>query len=89
MVINTHPIFSRLRYKFNCGYDDGNDDDLLYGALSCRRVLMAPKGNNGDHLSLYLTVVNTAALPSGWIRYAQFSLAVLNQIDDKFTVRKG
>ncbi|TMW96090.1 hypothetical protein EJD97_007923 [Solanum chilense] len=52
------------------------------------RVLMAPKGNNGDHLSLYLTVVNTAALPSGWIRYTQFSLAVLNQIDDKFTVRK-
>ncbi|XP_006346007.1 ubiquitin carboxyl-terminal hydrolase 12-like [Solanum tuberosum] len=52
------------------------------------RILIVPKGNNGDHLSLYLTVVNTAALPYGWIRYTQFSLAVLNQIDDNFTVRK-
>ncbi|XP_059628517.1 ubiquitin C-terminal hydrolase 12-like isoform X1 [Cornus florida] len=52
------------------------------------RVLIFPKGNNVDHLSMYLDVADSAALPYGWSRYAQFSLAVVNQIHNKFTVRK-
>ncbi|XP_071734690.1 ubiquitin C-terminal hydrolase 12-like isoform X2 [Rutidosis leptorrhynchoides] len=52
------------------------------------RVLIFPKGNNVDHLSMYLDVADSSALPYGWSRYAQFSLAVANQIHNKFTIRK-
>ncbi|KAK1263147.1 Ubiquitin carboxyl-terminal hydrolase 13 [Acorus gramineus] len=52
------------------------------------RVLIFPKGNNVDHLSMYLDVADSASLPYGWNRYAQFSLAVINQIHGKYTVRK-
>ncbi|XP_076911421.1 ubiquitin C-terminal hydrolase 12-like isoform X1 [Bidens hawaiensis] len=52
------------------------------------RVLIFPKGNNVDHLSMYLDVADSTTLPYGWSRYAQFSLAVVNQIHGKFTMRK-
>ncbi|CAA2983781.1 ubiquitin carboxyl-terminal hydrolase 12-like isoform X2 [Olea europaea subsp. europaea] len=52
------------------------------------RVLIFPKGNNVEYLSMYLDVANSATLPYGWTRYAQFSLAVVNQIHSKFTVKK-
>lgn len=38
---------------------------------------------------MYLDVADSASLPYGWSRYAQFSLAVVNQIHNKYTVRKG
>ncbi|KAG6744903.1 hypothetical protein POTOM_051544 [Populus tomentosa] len=53
------------------------------------RVLIFPKGNNVDHLSMYLDVADSTALPYGWSRYAQFSLAVVNQIHNKYSIRKG
>ncbi|KAJ7960360.1 ubiquitin carboxyl-terminal hydrolase 12 [Quillaja saponaria] len=53
-----------------------------------RRVLIFPKGNNVDHLSMYLDVADSASLPYGWSRFAQFSLAVVNQIHNKYYVRK-
>ncbi|KAD4584001.1 hypothetical protein E3N88_21602 [Mikania micrantha] len=52
------------------------------------RVLIFPKGNNVDHLSMYLDVADSSTLPYGWSRYAQFSLAVVNQIHSKLTIRK-
>ncbi|KAJ1432182.1 Ubiquitin specific protease, conserved site [Sesbania bispinosa] len=52
------------------------------------RVLIFPKGNNVDYLSMYLDVADSANLPYGWSRYAQFSLAVINQIHNKYSVRK-
>lgn len=52
-------------------------------------MLIFPKGNNVDHLSMYLDVADSSALPYGWSRYAQFSLSVINQIHSKFTIRKG
>ena len=55
----------------------------------CRRILIFPKGNNVDYLSMYLDVADSNVLPYGWSRYAQFSLSVVNQIHNKFTVRKG
>ena len=54
-----------------------------------RRVLIFPKGNNVDHLSMYLDVADSTTLPYGWSRYAQFSLAVVNQIHNKYSIRKG
>jgi hypothetical protein len=38
---------------------------------------------------MYLDVADSANLPYGWSRSAQFSLAIVNQIDQKFTTRKG
>ncbi|XVE61338.1 hypothetical protein DITRI_Ditri06bG0031400 [Diplodiscus trichospermus] len=52
------------------------------------RILIFPKGNNVDHLSMYLDVADSATLPYGWSRYAQFSLAVVNQIHHKYLIRK-
>ncbi|XP_038720697.1 ubiquitin carboxyl-terminal hydrolase 12-like isoform X3 [Tripterygium wilfordii] len=52
------------------------------------RVLIFPKGNNVDHLSMYLDVADSATLPYGWSRYAQFSLAIVNQIHNKYSIRK-
>ncbi|KAK7401183.1 hypothetical protein VNO78_12504 [Psophocarpus tetragonolobus] len=52
------------------------------------RVLIFPKGNNVDYLSMYLDVADSSSLPYGWSRYAQFSLAVVNQIHNKYSVRK-
>ncbi|KAK3017522.1 hypothetical protein RJ639_007459 [Escallonia herrerae] len=52
------------------------------------RVLIFPKGNNVDHLSMYLDVADSGTLPYGWSRYAQFSLAVVNQHHSKYTMKK-
>ncbi|CAA6658468.1 unnamed protein product [Spirodela intermedia] len=52
------------------------------------RVLIFPKGNNVDFLSMYLDVADSTTLPYGWSRYAQFSLAVINQMDSRYTIRK-
>lgn len=54
-----------------------------------RRILIFPKGNNADYLSMYLDVADSATLPYGWSRYAHFSLAVVNQVHSKYSVRKG
>ncbi|CAM0949863.1 unnamed protein product [Alopecurus aequalis] len=52
------------------------------------RVLIFPKGNNVDNLSMYLDVADSGNLPYGWSRYAHFSLAIVNQIQQKYTTRK-
>ncbi|KAI9153875.1 hypothetical protein LWI28_017843 [Acer negundo] len=52
------------------------------------RILIFPKGNNVDHLSMYLDVADSSTLPYGWSRYAQFSLAVVNQVHNKYSIRK-
>jgi len=52
------------------------------------RILIFPRGNNVDHLSMYLDVADSSTLPYGWSRYAHFSLAVVNQIHSKYSVRK-
>ncbi|KAJ6923886.1 ubiquitin carboxyl-terminal hydrolase 12 [Populus alba x Populus x berolinensis] len=57
-------------------------------SMKFTRVLIFPKGNNVDHLSMYLDVADSTTLPYGWSRYAQFSLAVVNQIHNKYSIRK-
>ncbi|KAL9238674.1 hypothetical protein vseg_013065 [Gypsophila vaccaria] len=52
------------------------------------RILIFPKGNNVDFLSMYLDVADSTSLPYGWSRYAQFSLAVVNQVHNKYSIRK-
>ncbi|OVA08636.1 MATH [Macleaya cordata] len=53
-----------------------------------RRLAVFPKGDNVDYLSLYVDVANSAKLPCGWSRCVEFSLAVINPNNDKYTVRK-
>ncbi|KAG0478767.1 hypothetical protein HPP92_013486 [Vanilla planifolia] len=52
------------------------------------RILMFPTGNGVEHLSMYLDVADSLGLPCGWSRYAQFSLSVVNQIHNKYNIRK-
>lgn len=42
-----------------------------------------------ESLSVYLDIADSGSLPNGWKRYVQFSLGIVNQIDDKYSVRKG
>ncbi|KAA8544398.1 hypothetical protein F0562_022410 [Nyssa sinensis] len=52
------------------------------------RILIFPKGNNVDLLSMYLDVADSTTLPYGWSRYAQFSFTVINQNHNKYSVRQ-
>ncbi|KAM1524129.1 hypothetical protein ACFX10_008759 [Malus domestica] len=52
------------------------------------RIIMFPKGNQVDALSMYLDAADSGTLPYGWRRFAHFSLAVVNQIDTKYSVEK-
>ncbi|GLT96291.1 hypothetical protein SLE2022_139260 [Rubroshorea leprosula] len=77
----TNENFSRLNAKKHYS------DIFIVGGFKWR-ILIFPKGNNVDHLSMYLDVADSATLPYGWSRYAQFSLAVVNQIHPKYSIRK-
>ncbi|MBA0871554.1 hypothetical protein Goshw_027457, partial [Gossypium schwendimanii] len=52
------------------------------------RVLIFPKGNNVDHLSIYLDVADSATLPYGWTKYAQVGLGVIDQFDREISSTK-
>ncbi|RYR45826.1 hypothetical protein Ahy_A07g031608 isoform D [Arachis hypogaea] len=75
------PEFSRMNTK------KLYSDVFIVGGYKWR-VLIFPKGNNVDYLSMYLDVADSSNLPYGWSRYAQFSLAVINQVHNKYSVRK-
>ncbi|OMO53557.1 TRAF-like family protein [Corchorus olitorius] len=50
------------------------------------RVLVFPKGNKVDHLSIYLAVADAATLPPGWTRFAHFRFTVKNQFGRKHSI---
>uniref|UniRef100_A0A1J3EEY8 ubiquitinyl hydrolase 1 n=2 Tax=Noccaea caerulescens TaxID=107243 RepID=A0A1J3EEY8_NOCCA len=77
----TVPCFTRLSTRKHYS------DVFVVGGYKWR-ILIFPKGNNVDHLSMYLDVSDAASLPYGWSRYAQFSLAVVNQMQGRYTIRK-
>ncbi|XP_048591515.1 MATH domain and coiled-coil domain-containing protein At3g58340-like [Brassica napus] len=52
-------------------------------------LVVFPKGNNGDYLSLYLDVADFETLPCGWRRYVKLRLTVVNQLSPKLSVVKG
>ncbi|CAN6567015.1 unnamed protein product [Malus baccata var. baccata] len=77
--------FSRLRSQKH--YSDGfNVGDFEW------QIVVYPKGSSGipgtQDLSIYLKVADASALPSGWSKYAQFTLTVVNQVkyDKSITV---
>ncbi|OWM79004.1 MATH domain and coiled-coil domain-containing protein At3g58410-like [Punica granatum] len=61
-----------------------------FTAGGCKwRLLVFPKGNNVDYVSIYLDVPDASTLPSGWRREAQFSLIMVNQNHQSSSTRKG
>ncbi|KAF8006901.1 hypothetical protein BT93_K1023 [Corymbia citriodora subsp. variegata] len=50
-------------------------------------IVVYPKGNNTDHLSLYLNVPDSATLLDGWTRNAKFSFSVIDQINNARSIR--
>ncbi|OMO69996.1 TRAF-like protein [Corchorus capsularis] len=50
------------------------------------RVLIFPKGNGVDHLSIYLAVADARSLPPGWTRFAHFRFTVKNQFGRKHSI---
>ncbi|KAL3335872.1 hypothetical protein AABB24_031873 [Solanum stoloniferum] len=73
--------FSRLNVK------KLYSDDFIAGGYKWR-ILIFPKGKNAEYLSMYLGAADSAALPSGWIIYAHFSLSVVNQTQNDYSIRK-
>ncbi|KAK9019693.1 hypothetical protein V6N11_054203 [Hibiscus sabdariffa] len=52
------------------------------------RLSIYPKGDKGDHLSIYLEVADLITLPPGWTRYAQYGFALIDQIDRRTSMAK-
>lgn len=59
----------------------------LFGLV--RRILMYPRGNIVDCLSVYLDVTGSSTLPLGWARHARFSLTIVNQLQSSESLTKG
>ncbi|KAL0433504.1 UNVERIFIED_CONTAM: Ubiquitin carboxyl-terminal hydrolase 13 [Sesamum latifolium] len=52
------------------------------------RMLIFPRGNNVDFLSMYMGFIGSADVPYGWSRYVDFSLTVVNQFHSSNSIRK-
>ncbi|GAV86122.1 hypothetical protein CFOL_v3_29555, partial [Cephalotus follicularis] len=62
---------------------------FLVGDFSWKIIFHPKKGKevNDDHLMLCLDAsVDSAILPNGWSIYAEFSLAVVNQINAEHSI---
>ncbi|KAM5574873.1 ubiquitin C-terminal hydrolase 12-like [Rosa sericea] len=62
--------------------------DFIIAGLKWR-IIINPKGNEVNlvkHLSIYLGVDATSKWPSGWSKYAYFSMTVVNQFDGNKSV---
>ncbi|XP_057999395.1 ubiquitin C-terminal hydrolase 12-like [Hevea brasiliensis] len=60
-----------------------------FSAGGCKwRLAIYPKGNKVNYLSIYLEVAYPKNLPEKWSTEVKFSLAVVNQINSRSTVRK-
>ncbi|XP_057999666.1 ubiquitin C-terminal hydrolase 12-like [Hevea brasiliensis] len=68
-------------------------EDIVPSEVFCAggcnwRLVIFPKGNNENYLPIYLGVAGSKSLPKGWSREARCSIAVVNQIDSRSTVKK-
>ena len=52
------------------------------------QLLMFPRGNAVDHLSLYLDAAEPDSLPAGWSQFASFSLSLVCQDDETASLKK-
>ncbi|XVE52392.1 hypothetical protein DITRI_Ditri02bG0118600 [Diplodiscus trichospermus] len=73
--------FSRLRKRL-CS------EVFSVGAYKWRIIIFPRGSSNEESLSMYLDVADAENLPDGWSRYAKLSLAVINQMNLKNTIKK-
>ncbi|URE13160.1 ubiquitin carboxyl-terminal hydrolase [Musa troglodytarum] len=52
------------------------------------RLLLFPKGNNVDSLSIYMDAADSASLVFGWTRFAHFGLTVIDQLKSNRSITK-
>ncbi|KAK9912373.1 hypothetical protein M0R45_036240 [Rubus argutus] len=52
------------------------------------QILIFPKGNNVEYVSIYLVAADSSTLTSGWRRYAKFRLTVVNQLNRNMSFGK-
>ncbi|KAL3715907.1 hypothetical protein ACJRO7_007635 [Eucalyptus globulus] len=81
-------------FTWKISYFTEQDANHLYSEAftvsGCQwRILVFPKGNGSDHLSLFLAVPDSATLPYGWTKDVKFSLGVIDQINDVRSIRKA
>ncbi|XWS65386.1 hypothetical protein CRYUN_Cryun05aG0108500 [Craigia yunnanensis] len=77
----------RIEY-FSSIEDKKHYSEIFYVGGKKWRLLIFPKGNGVDYFSIYVDVADSATLPEGWSRYAQFRITVVNQIKRKFSITK-
>ncbi|XP_048137625.1 MATH domain and coiled-coil domain-containing protein At3g58340-like [Rhodamnia argentea] len=65
-------------------------DSVAFTVSGCKwRILVFPKGNSTDHLSIFLDVADSATLPNGCTGDAKFGLSVIDQINNVRSITKG
>ncbi|KAI3938553.1 hypothetical protein MKW98_016058 [Papaver atlanticum] len=89
-VENQDPEPSKFTLKFENLSNPKKEhySDVFTVGDSKWQVVIFPKGYNVDYLSMFLAVADPDDLPYGWTRCAQFSLSLVNQINNVDTVRK-
>ncbi|CAN1772729.1 Ubiquitin C-terminal hydrolase 12 [Linum perenne] len=65
-----------------------NSDSFLVGGHKWR-VLVYPKGNKVDYLSVYLDFVDPKMMPDGWSVPADFSFTLVDQLGGTSSVKKS
>ncbi|XP_061351810.1 MATH domain and coiled-coil domain-containing protein At3g58370-like [Gastrolobium bilobum] len=53
------------------------------------RILIYPKGDDVDFLSIFLVAGDVSKFPCGWSRLTKFKLALINQVNGKMTITEG
>lgn len=85
-------LIYKLKFTWTIEHFSKLDDEEHYSEIFSVgghkwRVLIYPKGNKVDHLSIYLDVADSTTLPKGWSRYVSFILTVVNQNRPKLTIK--
>ncbi|KAL4200395.1 hypothetical protein AMTRI_Chr03g56260 [Amborella trichopoda] len=61
----------------------------IFNIGGCKwQLLIYPKGNNVDGLSVYLNVPDAGSLPNGWSRKANVCFCIINQTNGNDSIRK-
>ncbi|PON54719.1 E3 ubiquitin-protein ligase SIN-like [Parasponia andersonii] len=82
--------FERLTWTIKSFSTCGNKK--LYSEVFCAggykwRILIYPKGNKVDYVSVYLDVADSSTLPHDWSKHAHFSLSIISQ-NHEYTMKK-
>ncbi|XVF41338.1 hypothetical protein PTKIN_Ptkin01aG0272100 [Pterospermum kingtungense] len=88
MEVDTIRKFTWKINNFSTIKDKKLYSEIFYVGGYPWRLLVFPKGNEVDHISIYVDVADSATLPVRWTRYAQFRLTAVNQICPKTSITK-